>query len=381
MRVDLRLWLAVVAVIFTVAVLAGMGWDKNPEHKPPDVFSQGGITVATGETIGRLMVVDGDAVIAGRVTGWLAVVGGSVDMRPGGFVDGLVLVLGGKIRGNAGGAPFTAVLPPESPLVGGLLVMLAATLFAGVLIGALLLWLLSRWLRRTRWCCRVLDWLQGHRQRWPWLYAMAGLAVSGWLLALFVHLAEETIFEKEAELFDRVIIWLVRYFADPAVDVAMLSITALGSGYAYVVLAPIVLCWFWGRGSRREAITLAICLGGSAVLNYLLKHLFVRARPEMFRVISETGYSFPSGHAMVSLCFFGMVAYLISRRLPLARRMAVYFFAAVTVAAIGISRIYLGVHYPSDVAAGYFAGGTWLVFCVSLLWWWEIEKERGTPSP
>ncbi|HWQ61496.1 MAG TPA: phosphatase PAP2 family protein, partial [Negativicutes bacterium] len=121
--------------------------------------------------------------------------------------------------------------------------------------------------------------------------------------------------------------------------------------------------------------SLVVCLGGAALLNFLLKHLFERARPDMFTVISVTGYSFPSGHAMVSLCFYGMVAYLLCRHLPrLAPQLLVYGLTAALVTAVGFSRIYLGVHYPSDVLGGYIAGGTWLLFCVSLLWWWEIEK-------
>jgi undecaprenyl-diphosphatase len=141
------------------------------------------------------------------------------------------------------------------------------------------------------------------------------------------------------------------------------------------LLAPPVLAVLLYRGLRRESASVAVCLGGAAFLNWALKHFFVRARPDLFRVISETGYSFPSGHAMVSLCFYGMLAYVLGRRLAKRwQRLTLYALTGCLVMIIGFSRIYLGVHYPSDVAAGYIAGGTWLAFCVSLLWWWELKK-------
>jgi membrane-associated phospholipid phosphatase len=155
----------------------------------------------------------------------------------------------------------------------------------------------------------------------------------------------------------------------------MLAITYLGSGYAYALLAPLMLAILAYGRRWHEGITLVGCLAGAGLLNFLLKHLFERARPELFKVISETGYSFPSGHAMVSLCFYGIAAYIFGRGISRLRgRLILYAIIVLLVAAIGISRVYLGVHYPSDVLAGYIAGGTWLAFCAAILWWWEIEK-------
>lgn len=114
---------------------------------------------------------------------------------------------------------------------------------------------------------------------------------------------------------------------------------------------------------------------GGAALNSLLKHLFVRTRPDLFRVVEATGYSFPSGHAMVSLCFYGMLAFFIVRNIKSLRwRLVIISLAVLLVVAIGISRIYLGVHYPTDVIAGYTAGAMWLFFRISLLAWWEQRR-------
>ncbi len=360
------------AFLLNAAALAG-----QPETELPGVFSQGDIAIAPGQTVGKLLVADGDAVVAGRVSGWLAVIGGGVTLQPGGRIDGPVFILGGYLLSQSGPSivpPIAIVLPPGYPL-SSILAWLLAAAVAAPLAAALLLWLLAIRLRGTALFGRVLAVLRDNRRRWPGLYALIGLAVSGFLLALFAHLTQETIYHHEADLVDRAVIWLVRQFATPTADKAMIAVTALGSGAVYAAFAPLALGGLLWRGLRRESASLAVCLGGAALLNFLLKNLFERARPDMFKVISVTGYSFPSGHAMVSLCFYGMLAYILCRRFPrLGPQILVYCLTAALVTAIGFSRIYLGVHYPSDVLGGYIAGGTWLLFCVSLLWWWEIEK-------
>ena len=105
---------------------------------------------------------------------------------------------------------------------------------------------------------------------------------------------------------------------------------------------------------------LAISLS-SLVLMLLLKSLFGRKRPLSPLLKTAKGLSFPSGHALASFCFYGVLAGLIVDRVErLSVRVAVGVLAAVLVLAIGISRIYLGVHYPSDVVAGYIAAAMWV---------------------
>ena len=103
-------------------------------------------------------------------------------------------------------------------------------------------------------------------------------------------------------------------------------------------------------------------MAGSAALNHLLKGLFARPRPFFEHpLLVETSYSFPSGHAMESFVLYGMLAYFAVLALESWRaRTAVVFGAALLVLLIGFSRMYLGVHYFSDVVAGYAAGGVWL---------------------
>ena len=120
---------------------------------------------------------------------------------------------------------------------------------------------------------------------------------------------------------------------------------------------------------------MAICLAGAGLLSFLLKNTFQRLRPDTFFLVTETSFSFPSGHALATMCFYGMLAFFIMRETsswPL--RLWVATLTLFLSLAIGISRIYLGVHYPTDVVAGYAVGFMWLTFCISLLLRYEKQN-------
>jgi len=112
---------------------------------------------------------------------------------------------------------------------------------------------------------------------------------------------------------------------------------------------------------RRAALWLVITMAGALVLDLGLKYGFHRARPTPFFGPLPHTYSFPSGHALMSFCFYGVLAGLINDRVQsLIWRILVWIAAILLIAAIGLSRIYLGVHYPSDVIAGYLAAALWV---------------------
>jgi membrane-associated phospholipid phosphatase len=106
---------------------------------------------------------------------------------------------------------------------------------------------------------------------------------------------------------------------------------------------------------------------GAALLNNLLKVVFHRGRPIFAtEFITRPSWSFPSGHAMDSMAGYGFLAFLlIQQTRDDARRKAIALAAAVLILLVGFSRIYLGVHYPSDVIGGYLAGGIWLIACIA----------------
>jgi undecaprenyl-diphosphatase len=137
----------------------------------------------------------------------------------------------------------------------------------------------------------------------------------------------------------------------------------------------LVLAW---RRHAREALFAALATGGSALLNVAAKHAFARARPDLWLSIApETTYSFPSGHAMGSMTL-GAVAVLLAWRTRW--RWPVLAASAVGVLLVGLSRVYLGVHYPSDILAGWAAALAWAVACYGLVFSGRRPWEAGTAS-
>jgi undecaprenyl-diphosphatase len=133
------------------------------------------------------------------------------------------------------------------------------------------------------------------------------------------------------------------------------SVRFLGSALAIAVAA------FLMAGRRRSAVALACTMAGAIVLENAMKYAIRRVRPEPFFGTEPDTYSFPSGHALLSSCFYWVLAELLAGR---ARsepaRAAIWCVAVLLVAAIGLSRIYLGVHYPTDVLGGYLTAAFWL---------------------
>lgn len=142
------------------------------------------------------------------------------------------------------------------------------------------------------------------------------------------------------------------------------AITFVGSPAVAIAVAAIVCVVLYRRGQLVEAAFLPVVLGGAQLLNLILKLSFHRSRPEVAFVQLDT-YSFPSGHAMASTATYGALAYLAWGRLS-SRRSRVLLGVAVTslVGLIGFSRLYLGVHYLSDVLAGIAGGAFWLALSI-----------------
>lgn len=195
--------------------------------------------------------------------------------------------------------------------------------------------------------------------RRPWLGVPLSLLTAVIALLLFAWLAT-SVLESRTQFFDLTVRAAIHKYASPALTTVMKGVTWLGSGQ---VLLPSVLCLlaiFLLRGMGREARLLIVTMAGAGVLDTVLKLSFHRARPAPFFGISPLDtYSFPSGHALVSFCFYGLLAELIALRQKRLRWL-IWTLAGIIVALIGFSRIYLGVHYPSDVIAGYIAALFWM---------------------
>ena len=149
-----------------------------------------------------------------------------------------------------------------------------------------------------------------------------------------------------------------------------------------LVLLSIGWCVYFRR--IRAAALLAITMLGAALLEMILKLAFHRPRPVAFVGPTPSSSSFPSGHAIGALCFYGVLAAIVSTRIRERLAKVLIWAAAVFLTAmIGFSRIYLGVHYPSDVVGGYFAAVVWVTtvaFVDKMFTDGERVKARSRPN-
>jgi undecaprenyl-diphosphatase len=188
-----------------------------------------------------------------------------------------------------------------------------------------------------------------------------GLASALAALLLFAWLAGEVL-EGNTEGFDSQARLIIHQHASPTLTLFMGLVTRLGSASFLLPLGAGTVLAFWLAGRRRSAALFTVTLAGAALLNMALKLSFHRTRPlPVFNTPLPSSYSFPSGHALLSFCFYGALASLFATRLQTrSGRIIVWLVAALLVACVGISRVYLGVHYPSDVVAGYVAAFVWV---------------------
>ncbi len=210
----------------------------------------------------------------------------------------------------------------------------------------------------VRWAA---EWLKGRLTAAAVVWLAAGLSVSAFVVWAFAELAEE-VAEGESRRFDRAVLLWIDSNVPENLDGPMRLITALG--YYWVVLpllAASVLIFYLLRW-RLSAILLLVSTAGGVLLTTLLKALFRRARPDLI----ETGYtasfySFPSGHATVAVGFYGALTVILAYRARGVARWAVATGGVLLMLLIGFSRLYLGVHYPTDVLAGFLAAPLWVI--------------------
>jgi undecaprenyl-diphosphatase len=201
------------------------------------------------------------------------------------------------------------------------------------------------------------------------------------LLILFGHIVEEMM-EGDTSATDNAILLAFRVPGHLATPIgprwllqSAIDISALG-GFTFIWLFTLLVAGFFGLTRRWRALVVFLAaIGGASVLDSLLKMSFHRARPEIVPHLTYvTNASFPSGHAMIAASTYLTVGAMLARTQP-SMRVRVYLlsvFITMTLL-IGISRLYLGVHWPSDVFAGWCAGAAW-----ALLFW--VIAERGRPT-
>ncbi|WP_219833965.1 phosphatase PAP2 family protein [Paenibacillus sp. R14(2021)] len=176
--------------------------------------------------------------------------------------------------------------------------------------------------------------------------------------------------------FDASIIGMVQGLENDSLTHTAKFLSKIGTSSVVIPLLLIVSAvLFIVLKHRRELVLLIGGMLGSTLLNHLLKAIYKRARPDIHRIVEEQGFSYPSGHSMAAFTFYFLLTYLLWRHLPnRGWRAVLLLFSAGMIVSIGLSRIYLGVHYPSDILAGYWVSACWVALCIRLFRYWRRAR-------
>lgn len=209
------------------------------------------------------------------------------------------------------------------------------------------------------------------------------LLVPGLLILAFAHIADEMT-EGETQHIDESILLALRNPADTAdpigplwLEQAMKDLTSLGSVTVLALITLGAVIYLLMARKRPAALLVLLSIGGGALISTLLKSLFNRPRPELVaHIVDVHTASFPSGHAMLSAVTYLTLGALLAYTEPNRRLKAFLIGAAlVLTVGIGLSRLYLGVHYPTDVLAGWSLGAAWAILCLSMANMYLGKKE------
>lgn len=191
--------------------------------------------------------------------------------------------------------------------------------------------------------------------------AVLGFGAAVCAILIFGWIATEVL-RGQTNAFDDAVRGFVHSWASPWLTRVMEAFTFIGSTAILITVVAVLALILWRMRRRRHAILLVLGAAGGNILMEILKQVFRRPRPvPFFGLPTPDSWSFPSGHALNSFCVYVLAAALISRQVRSeAGRIACWSVAVILAVMPGISRIYLGVHYPSDVLAGYVAATAWL---------------------
>lgn len=199
-----------------------------------------------------------------------------------------------------------------------------------------------------------------------------------WIVLFFCvicfSILAENVFHKEIIEWDIVgYQFISTYLMSDYATIIAKVITQFGGAIFLIVIAILLLLFI-----KNKKIGIAICLNLAIIagFNATLKNILQRPRPTEYRLINETGYSFPSGHSAVSMAFYGFIIYLIYKYVKNKYiKWTLISLLSILTISIGVSRIYLGVHYTSDVLAGFLVSISYLVLYISIVNKFLIKEE------
>lgn len=207
-----------------------------------------------------------------------------------------------------------------------------------------------------------------------------GAAVSAGAVAFFFNLADDIRGQDGVWQFDHDGLNLAKSLRTPQRTALMRTVSDLARPDIMSILGAtsVLIAWRSPRW-RNEAFLMAVVLSGGGAIIGTIKYRVGRERPNLVEALAtEETFSFPSGHSFIALCFYGTLAYWWMKGKPLWERVGIATLATKFIALVGASRVYLGVHYPSDVLAGYAAAIPWLTACLTA---YEKYEQRVAELP
>ena len=196
----------------------------------------------------------------------------------------------------------------------------------------------------------------------PLAIGRSGGVVLGALAFWFFKKQADHVVEGRADQLDIAIIETVHRIDNPAMHRTMNVITQLGSHAGIATAAGLTALMMLRRGRKHDAWTVAVSTGGAMAINTILKNIFRRQRPRELarRIKLPKSHSFPSGHSLLSAATYPIVAHHLVENQSLPVQAIAHSLAGMIVLSVGFSRVYFGVHFPSDVLGGFAAGFGWL---------------------
>lgn len=215
---------------------------------------------------------------------------------------------------------------------------------------------------------RLLRWIGRHVEGFygavgAFLFIGLSLVMIG--AVLFAQLARAMAAGHTRQVDESILRWMAAN-GSPGLDMFMVEVTALGARLVVWMVVMVASAFLLLNRNRWSAALLWVSMLGAGLINMVMKDFFNRPRPDVFpwRTPHVGNESFPSGHAMTSIVVYGTLGYLLGRLMPTkTTRNATYALAAFVVLLVGGSRLYLGVHYPSDVLGGFMTGAAWAFTC------------------
>jgi PAP2 superfamily len=201
------------------------------------------------------------------------------------------------------------------------------------------------------------------RQRFlPHAIGMTGGVVLTSIAFWFFKKQADEVVAGRADRYDDVVMKAVHEIDDPTMHDVMHAVTLLGTHVAIGTAAGVTALAMLRKGRREDAWTVVLSTGGAMIINTMLKNVFQRQRPQerARRIKLPNSHSFPSGHSLLSAATYPIVAHHLVQNSSVATQAVVHTVVGLTILSVGFSRVYFGVHFPSDVLGGFAAGFGWL---------------------